>query len=53
MDFTSSLSVLGKLIIILLMFMGRIGPITLASAFAARQSRAKETELPERKIVIG
>ncbi len=53
MDFTASLSVVGKLIIILLMFMGRIGPITLASAFAARQSRAKETELPERKIIIG
>ncbi|MCR5703268.1 MAG: potassium transporter KtrB [Eubacterium sp.] len=53
MDFTSSLSVIGKYIIILLMFMGRIGPITLASAFAAKQSRAKETELPIRKIIIG
>ena len=53
MDFTASLSVIGKYIIILLMFTGRIGPITLASAFAAKQSRAKETELPVRKIIIG
>jgi trk system potassium uptake protein TrkH len=53
MDFTSTLSVIGKIIIIILMFMGRIGPITLASAFAAKQNLAKETQLPERKIIIG
>lgn len=51
---TSSLSVVGKLIIILTMYIGRIGPITMALAFSARHSKKDNMrELPERRIIIG
>lgn len=53
MDFTPTLSTMGKAVIIVLMFMGRIGPITMATTFAAKQVGAKEIELPERRIIIG
>jgi trk system potassium uptake protein TrkH len=42
----------GKLIVMLLMFVGRIGPMTLAFAVAARRRRVA-VEFPEEKIMIG
>ena len=49
---TPTLSVAGKLIIILTMFAGRIGPLTLALAIALQRERVAYT-YPEEKIMIG
>jgi trk system potassium uptake protein TrkH len=51
---TSALSGVGKCVIIALMFMGRIGPVTLAMAFAARRRKyMANIQLPEERILIG
>ncbi|MEU0247369.1 potassium transporter TrkG [Streptomyces sp. NPDC006235] len=42
----------GQLILVLLMFIGRLGPVTLVSALALRE-RARRYELPEERPVIG
>ncbi|WP_308434192.1 potassium transporter TrkG [Streptomyces tendae] len=42
----------GQLILVLLMFVGRLGPITLVSALALRE-RTRRYELPEERPVIG
>lgn len=49
---TSHLSEPGKIIIILLMFVGRIGPVTLAFALNTR-SKKELYRYPEGKITIG
>ncbi|MFF9013585.1 TrkH family potassium uptake protein [Streptomyces sp. NPDC014870] len=49
---TADLPALGQLILIGLMFIGRIGPITLVSALALRE-RTRRYELPEERPVIG
>lgn len=49
---TSHLSEPGKVIIILLMFIGRLGPVTLAFAFNSR-SKKELYRFPEGKITIG
>ena len=51
MGFTPDLSVVGRILIIILMFIGRIGPLTLAFSFA----RSKESKIryPEEDIFIG
>jgi trk system potassium uptake protein TrkH len=48
---TPQLSVMGKIIIIGLMFVGRIGPLTLTLAVANR--RAAAYEFPEERVMIG
>lgn len=51
---TPSLPAAGKLIVILVMFMGRIGPVTLAVALGRRSSaRNAGITLPEQKVLIG
>ncbi len=51
---TPYLSIGGKLVIIVLMYIGRIGPITMAMAFSAKRSAALDgIELAEKKIIIG
>lgn len=52
MGITPELSTTAKAIIVGLMFVGRIGPLTLASALAARERRAL-TRVPEERIIIG
>ena len=52
MGATTDLNSFGKLVIILLMFVGRIGPVTLALAVAERHSRGEMT-YPEGKVVVG
>ncbi|MEI5034949.1 potassium transporter TrkG [Streptomyces sp. S1A(2023)] len=42
----------GQLILILLMFVGRLGPVTLVSALALRE-RTRRYQLPEERPVIG
>lgn len=50
--FTGSLSMAGKLIIILAMYLGRIGPISMALAFNAKKYEGKKT-YAEGKVIIG
>ncbi len=49
---TAGLPAAGQLTVIVLMFIGRVGPITLASALALRQ-RDRRYTLPEERPVIG
>jgi len=49
---TSHLTSWGKIIIIVTVLVGRIGPLTLALAIAGRK-RAKRYEYPEENIIIG
>jgi trk system potassium uptake protein TrkH len=49
---TGRLSIPGKLVIALLMFVGRIGPMTLLLAIAAK-SEFKAVRLPEERMLIG
>lgn len=51
---TSSLCSGSKLVIIFLMYMGRIGPVTLALLFAARAAKkGRGRRLPEERIMVG
>jgi len=49
---TADLSTEGQLLLAALMFLGRLGPITLASALALR-SRPRLYELPQERPIIG
>ncbi len=49
---TAGFSVLGKLLLCLLMFFGRLGPITILSAAAAKSEEAK-LEYPNADISVG
>ncbi|MDJ1131312.1 TrkH family potassium uptake protein [Streptomyces iconiensis] len=49
---TPDLGTPGELIVIVLMFVGRLGPVTLVSALALRQ-RTRRYELPEERPIIG
>ncbi|MFJ8079270.1 TrkH family potassium uptake protein [Streptomyces sp. NPDC096205] len=49
---TGDLPTSGQLIVILLMFVGRLGPVTLVSALALRE-RTRRYQLPEERPVIG
>ena len=49
---TAALPVWGQMLLIALMYLGRIGPITLVSALAARQRR-RRYELPTERPFIG
>jgi len=50
---TRSLSIIGKLMIILTMFIGRVGPMTLALAIGRRKGRNHNYRYPEDKIIVG
>ncbi len=51
---TPLLSAGSKLVIILLMYMGRIGPVTLALLFAGKIGKRKQGRtLPEERIMVG
>ncbi len=53
-SFTASMNTAAKLVIILTMYIGRIGPITMALAFNARSKNKKAgRQLPEEKIMVG
>ena len=49
---TPELPLAGQLILVVLMFLGRVGPITLASALALRQT-TRLYELPKERPIIG
>jgi trk system potassium uptake protein TrkH len=46
------MSSVGKLLLVAMMFMGRVGPLTLAIALAARRERAR-VRYPEGRVLIG
>lgn len=50
---TPDLSVAGKIIIICAMYIGRIGPITMALFFNSKKARTCGRTLPEERIIIG
>lgn len=52
LDVTTTLSTAGKIIVVAVMYLGRIGPITLILALSARQKR-KGYAYPEEDIAIG
>ncbi len=53
-NLTPSLSIAGRLIIIVTMFIGRVGPLTLTLAIARRQSTVKDKlRYPDADIMIG
>jgi trk system potassium uptake protein len=52
LDTTPNLSTFGKLLISLIMFLGRVGPITFIVALAARQHPPRY-KFPEEEIAIG
>ncbi|WP_436791917.1 TrkH family potassium uptake protein [Yinghuangia sp. YIM S10712] len=49
---TAGLPDAAKLVLVALMFIGRIGPLTLASALALRQ-QTRRYELPEERTIVG
>ena len=50
---TPALSAFGKVLISVLMFIGRIGPLTLVLAIGDRRKRAAKFEYPEGRLMIG
>ncbi len=52
-NFTGSLNVLGKIIIIITMYFGRIGPISLAVALGSRKETQNVISEPAEEISIG
>ncbi|WP_280123268.1 potassium transporter TrkG [Rhodococcus sp. ZPP] len=49
---TADLPAAGQILLVALMFVGRLGPITLASALALRE-RGRRYELPEERPIVG
>ena len=52
-NLTPLLNVWGKLIIIVTMYLGRIGPISLAIAFSTRKESENNIKSPTEKISVG
>ncbi len=51
---TASLTTLARILIIVTMYIGRIGPLTMALLFTKRQNRAREVlRYPEDRVMIG
>ena len=52
-NLTSSLPLIGKIIIIVTMFLGRIGPISLAVAFVVKREKQNAVSHPEESVSVG
>jgi len=52
-NLTPTLSFLGKIIIMLLMFIGRIGPLTVLLSFSNRKKKALEMKYAKAPLLIG
>jgi len=50
---TTQLSIVGKIVITITMFVGRIGPLTLFMAMAQRRQVASVIQYPDEEIMIG
>lgn len=54
LNFTPRLTSIGRIIIIITMYIGRVGPLTLAFAFAQKQLKSSSSiKYPEDKVLIG
>ncbi len=51
--FTDSLNTMGKIIIIVIMFLGRLGPITMAITFTSRHKKRALVKYPKGNVIIG
>ncbi|GAB1820012.1 TrkH family potassium uptake protein [Herbidospora sp. RD11066] len=49
---TADLPQAGQILLLVLMFIGRIGPLTLGSALALKE-RTRRYELPEERVIVG
>ena len=49
---TTKLTTAGKIVVLLTMYAGRVGPLTLATAFA-RKLKNSSIKYPEEKILVG
>ncbi|WP_222711052.1 TrkH family potassium uptake protein [Quadrisphaera setariae] len=49
---TAQLDIPAQVVVVVLMFIGRVGPVTLATALALRE-RAKLHQLPEERMIVG
>ncbi len=52
-NLTPTLGLLGKVIIIFTMYLGRIGPISLALAFKTKKQKIRSVKFPNEKISVG
>lgn len=53
-DLTPHLSRASHVVLMMLMYIGRIGPLTMALVFAGKSNKSdKFRELPEKKIMLG
>ena len=52
-NLTSSLNLMGKIIIIATMYFGRVGPISLAVAFLAKRKNNNKIINPTEEICVG
>lgn len=52
-NLTGGLSDAGKIIIIITMYLGRIGPITMALFFNTKRPKANVRRLPEERVIVG
>ena len=53
-DVTPGLSMAGKIVVMCMMYIGRLGPVTIALVFGTRKSRKERIrELPEQRIMVG
>ena len=52
-DFTPTLNLLGKIVIIITMYLGRTGPATMAIAFGLRTDKNKAIQYPQEDIKLG
>ena len=53
-DLTPSLSRVSHVVLMALMYIGRIGPLTMALVFAGKANKSEQfRELPEKKIMLG
>ncbi len=53
-DVTPSLGMAGKIVIMCLMYIGRLGPITIALVFGTRKNmKERNRQLPEQRIMVG
>ncbi len=50
---TAKLDILGKIVVMITMFLGRVGPATFGIAILTRQKKGAETILPEGRMLVG
>ncbi|WP_279230926.1 TrkH family potassium uptake protein [Natranaerovirga pectinivora] len=54
LGFTSTLTYFGRIIIAITMFIGRLGPVTMALAFSLRSNKNKgQVKKPEERVMVG